>query len=80
MVISKSQIQVTTINAILALVLGIGAIFAIFYNAQASNVKAVSEVSERVVKLETTIPELNRRLGGIEGNIQTITSVVLKLK
>ena len=77
MTISKEHIQISTLNAVVGLILGIGAIFAIFYTAQASDKEDITRVSERVARLETTLPEVNRRLENIEGAVQSINSILL---
>jgi hypothetical protein len=80
MTISKDQVHITTLNAVIGLTLGIGAIFAIFYTAQASDKKDIADISERVAKLEAVLPETNRRLEGIEGALQSLTSELINKK
>jgi hypothetical protein len=79
MTITKEHITIKTTTSVIGLILSIGAIFAIFYNAKADASDRVNDVSQRVAKLEATSPEINRRLENIEGSLQTLNSAVLQV-
>jgi uncharacterized protein (DUF2164 family) len=79
-VISKEKIEITTLNAVLAIVVFTAGICTVFYTTISGVNDANAKVSERVGRLETIVPEVNRRLENIEGNINTFTSAVLQIK
>lgn len=79
MTISKGELKITTLNATIAFVLGLSALLGFFYNTKAELVEANTELTGRVIKLETIVPEVNRRLESIEGSMQTMNSAVLKI-
>jgi len=45
-------------------------------SASADQSERVSDLSERIARLEAVNPEINRRLESIEGSVQTISSMV----
>lgn len=80
MTISKSHVQISTINAAIALVLGIGSIFAIFYNTRASLAEAQSKLSERVAVVETQGQQYTKDIADIKQTIKEVPELVRLVK
>lgn len=78
MTVTKDSIQITTLNAAIGLILGISAILAVFYNAQASDKKDIADVSERIAKVETNVGNTEQRLDRIENKLDGILNSLRK--
>jgi hypothetical protein len=80
MTISKERITISTTSAVISLILGIGAIFAIFYNAKADASDRVNDISQRVTKLETSVPAIEEDIKDIKEAVKDVPTLVHLVK
>ncbi len=70
----------TTANAVIGLILGIAGILTIFYNAQAVAAKSVSDVSERVGRIETKNEGYDSDIKDIKDAVKDVPVLVRLVK
>lgn len=80
MTISKEKLEISTVNAVIGMILGIGAIFAIFYNVQAATAKSINDVSERVIVVETKNQQYDKDIADIKEKVQEVPTLVRMVK
>lgn len=80
MTISKEKIEITTASAVIALIIGIGTIFGIFYNAKADTENKIDGVSERTAKLEAVVPLIQANVAKISSDTESVPDLVRLVK
>lgn len=76
MTISKDKIVISTLNSTIALIIGIGSIFAIFYNSKADAEGQISNLSERLARVETVTPLVEKRLDSLDKRLETMQGLL----
>lgn len=80
MTISKSEIKISTANAVIGLILGIGSVFFVFYNAKAQESDKTDAVSQRVTKLEAIVPLIQSDVKDIKTATNDVPNLVRMIK
>lgn len=80
MTINRDKIEVSTMNSVIALIVGIASIVAVFYNAKAEASDKVNAVSERVAILETSIPTIKDDIKDIKNSLSSVNELVRMVK
>lgn len=80
MIISRNEIKISTTNAVISLILGISAIFWIFYGAKADAVDRINDVSQRVTTVEANDKRYDSDITAIKEAVAEVPTLVKMVK